>query len=340
MAGARAYAINDLARDEGVLVRPGMHSISVGIAALAVGLALLQTKPPSISIFEKSHPNSFEFRAPLDSKIAGRPGAPVTSSEPEVISEGTLEKQENSSAFTKPSDSFRERFVFDQPAPSFDERFAGVSIPNGTQVKIVRTENFTGDIARSPRAPEEHPVSRPAGRSAPERAPVASSPPMPLRPAESPKTLSASDVDSRTAVYDIAARMVYLPNGQRLEAHSGFGGHLDDPRYISVKNLGPTPPNVYALALRERLFHGVRAIRLIPVGDGKMFGRDGILAHSYMLGPNGQSNGCVSFSNYSAFLTAFLRGDVDRLIVVEHLATTPRRNTASGWTIKDLFKRS
>jgi hypothetical protein len=77
--------------------------------------------------------------------------------------------------------------------------------------------------------------------------------------------------------------------------------------------------------LREQLFHGVRAIRLIPVSEGKMYGRDGMLAHSYMLGPNGQSNGCVSFSNYPAFLNAFLRGEVDRLVVVERLATAPTR---------------
>jgi hypothetical protein len=130
------------------------------------------------------------------------------------------------------------------------------------------------------------------------------------------------DADSHTAIYDITARTVYLPNGHRLEAHSGLGSHLDDPRYVNTKGQGPTPPNVYNLALRERLFHGVRAIRLIPVDDHKMFGRDGILAHSYMLGPNGQSNGCVSFHNYPAFLNAFLKGEVDRLVVVEHLATT------------------
>ena len=95
--------------------------------------------------------------------------------------------------------------------------------------------------------------------------------------------------------------------------------------------------------LREQRFHGVRAIRLIPVGDGNMFGRDGMLAHSYMLGPNGQSNGCVSFSDYPAFLNAFLSGEIERLVVVEHLATTPASKTASGWlteTIKAVFSRS
>jgi Tlde1 domain len=140
------------------------------------------------------------------------------------------------------------------------------------------------------------------------------------------------DSDSHTAIYDIAARTVYLPDGHRLEAHSGLGSHLDDPRYVSTKGQGPTPPNVYNLALRERLFHGVRAIRLVPVEDGKMFGRDGILAHSFMLGPSGQSNGCVSFRNYPAFLNAYLRGEVNRLVVVEHLATTTgaKAGSASG----------
>jgi hypothetical protein len=131
---------------------------------------------------------------------------------------------------------------------------------------------------------------------------------------------------SRTAVYDIAAHTVYLPNGLRLEAHSGMGRWLDDPHYVNEKARGPTPPNVYDLVLRGELFHGVQAIRLNPVDDGKMFGRDGILAHTYMLGPTGQSFGCVSFKNYPEFLQAFLKGDVNRLVVVPHLETRVSSN--------------
>jgi hypothetical protein len=139
------------------------------------------------------------------------------------------------------------------------------------------------------------------------------------------KSMPLPNPDSRTAVYDIAAHTVYLPNGDRLEAHSGLGNKLDDPRYVSVKDRGPTPPNVYDLALREQVFHDVRAIRLNPVGGGSMFGRDGMLAHPYMLGANGQSNGCVSFKDYPVFLQAYLRGEVDRLVVVPHLANTSWR---------------
>ena len=136
-----------------------------------------------------------------------------------------------------------------------------------------------------------------------------------------PKSLLTPD--NHTAIYDIVAHTVYLPSGRRLEAHSGLGHFLDDPRAIAQKARGPTPPNVYRLTLREQLFHGVRAIRLNPENDGKMYGRDGILAHTYMLGPSGQSFGCVSFKNYPEFLNAFLRGEIDRLVVVPRLETPP-----------------
>jgi hypothetical protein len=84
------------------------------------------------------------------------------------------------------------------------------------------------------------------------------------------------------------------------------------------------------LKLRESLFHGVQALRMTPVNEDAMFGRDGILAHSYLLGPSGQSHGCVSFRDYPRFLNAFLRGEIDRIVVVARLAQPPamyaRRN--------------
>ena len=178
--------------------------------------------------------------------------------------------------------------------------------------------------------PAKHELVRsPVGQTSPVAA--ATPPPAPtsekqvISPQVHDKSISPLDPDSRTAVYDISARTVYLPNGEKLEAHSGLGDKLDDPQYVRVRMRGPTPPNVYDLTLREKLFHGVRAIRLNPVDDNKMFGRDGILAHSYMLGSNGQSNGCVSFKNYQKFLQAFLSGEVDRLVVVPNLGSEPSR---------------
>jgi hypothetical protein len=132
----------------------------------------------------------------------------------------------------------------------------------------------------------------------------------------------------RTAIYDITARTVYLPSGRRLEAHSGLGSYMDNPRHVHLRMRGSTPPNVYKLTLRDQLFHGVQAIRLNPVNGSRMYGRAGILAHSYMLGPNGQSNGCVSFSDYPEFLNAFLRGEVTRLVVVERLESPPGKFAA------------
>jgi len=145
----------------------------------------------------------------------------------------------------------------------------------------------------------------------------AKAPPKPAAVASIPTTLP--DSVSRTAVYDITGSVVYMPDGTKLEAHSGLGEKMDDPRHIRVRMRGPTPPNVYVLTEREALFHGVRAVRLNPVYEDKMFGRDGMLAHTYMLGPNGQSNGCVSFKDYKKFLTAFLDGKVDKLVVVSDL---------------------
>jgi hypothetical protein len=128
-----------------------------------------------------------------------------------------------------------------------------------------------------------------------------------------------SGYDRYTAVYDISARVVYLPDGTRLEAHSGLGAALDDPRYVSVRAKGPTPPHVYELTLREGSFHGVQAIRLNPVGEGGIYGRAGLLAHPFMLGPNGDSNGCVSFKDYDAFLRAYQNGQIKKLAVVAKL---------------------
>lgn len=126
--------------------------------------------------------------------------------------------------------------------------------------------------------------------------------------------------EAGTAIYDIGAKMVYLPNGERLEAHSGLGEMMDDARYAHVRMKGVTPPHTYTLTEREALFHGVRAIRLNPVGgSGAIHGRAGLLAHTYLLGPRGDSNGCISFKDYDRFLQAFLRGEVKRLVVVASL---------------------
>jgi hypothetical protein len=151
-------------------------------------------------------------------------------------------------------------------------------------------------------APEDDVVDRSRGRR--------------LSPSFGPAVSTAQG----TAIYDISAKVVHMPNGERLEAHSGLGDKMDDPRFVHVRMHGATPPHTYTLTEREALFHGHRALRMHPVGgSGAIHGRAGLLTHPYLLGPNGDSNGCVSFKDYNRFLQAYLRGEVKRLVVVASL---------------------
>jgi hypothetical protein len=309
-----------VSRREKRLVRVDTGLIAASIAVLAVGFA-----------FNLAGTHAINLAVSVGSQIPDGSRVRVSRWETEVGSEvGPAERVSEPRAASAPCDAFDERFYFDQQSASFGERFASAfGSPGNAAGKAAAAEdgnNMLLDLG-------ERAKRDPAGtRSSPVTATtLASLRPERLNTTEASTGLSLPlDADSHTAIYDIAARTVYLPNGHRLEAHSGLGSHLDDPRYVNTKMQGPTPPNVYSLTLRERLFHGVRALRLTPANDGKMFGRAGILAHSYMLGPSGQSNGCVSFRNYPAFLSAFLKGEVDRLVVVDHLATTTGAKTSAA----------
>jgi hypothetical protein len=143
--------------------------------------------------------------------------------------------------------------------------------------------------------------------------------------------LASLGYDSFTAVYDISAQAVYLPNGVKLEAHSGLGNRMDKVDSVGERMVGATPPGTYELKPRERLFHGVRALRMNPVDSESTLGRTGLLVHNYMLGPDGASNGCVSIRNYERFLKAYSDGEVTRLVVVQNLtdSITASRRTAA-----------
>jgi hypothetical protein len=132
--------------------------------------------------------------------------------------------------------------------------------------------------------------------------------------------LASLGYDNLTAVYDISARAVYLPNGTVLEAHSGLGNLRDNPDHVDIPNVGATPPAVYGLKPREKEFHGVAALRMIPAEGSDISGRSGLLVHSFMLGPNGDSNGCISVKDYDRFLKAFNDGEINRIAVIPSLA--------------------
>jgi hypothetical protein len=144
--------------------------------------------------------------------------------------------------------------------------------------------------------------------------------------------LAALGYTSQTAVYDISAKAVYLPSGVALEAHSGMGALMDDPDHVDQRMVGATPPATYELKPREKLFHGVRALRMTPVDGTSALGRVGLLTHSFMLGPRGDSNGCVSIKFYDRFLKAYDDGEINRLVVVPNLkgATSVSQRTANS----------
>ncbi|MGF7006446.1 DUF2778 domain-containing protein [Aminobacter sp. BE322] len=136
------------------------------------------------------------------------------------------------------------------------------------------------------------------------------------------------------AVYDISAAKVYMPDGSVLEAHSGIGNMADNPRYVNVKMNGPTPPHTYNLRMRETRFHGVEAIRMLPVDGKNKYGRDGFLTHSYLLrGGREESHGCVAFADYPRFLAAFKAGKVKQLVVVPNGGRESFRLASNGKTI-------
>jgi Protein of unknown function (DUF2778) len=203
----------------------------------------------------------------------------------------------------------------DAPQAPFAESAASSLIAHALPSPIQK-QMFSPSLQAAPTPPE-----RPVGLSSP-----AAAPPSVIRlPEGAASRASAGNVfgvagryDRFTAVYDLTAHTVYLPDGTRLEAHSGLGDRLDDPRHVDEVNRGSTPPHLYGLTLREEPFHGVQALRLNPVG-GSIFGRTGLLAHTYMLGVKGDSNGCVSFKDYDVFLQAYQSGQVKRLAVVTSL---------------------
>jgi hypothetical protein len=154
--------------------------------------------------------------------------------------------------------------------------------------------------------------------------------------------LTSLGFDELTAIYDISAHTLYMPNGTKLEAHSGLGRLMDDPQHVGERNVGATPPNVYELKPRERLFHGIQAVRMIPVDSNATLGRSGLLAHSYMLGANGDSNGCVSIKDYDRFLEAFQSGEIKHLVVVASIGdlAAPRSNLQLGCGSCDISRMS
>lgn len=284
----------------------------------------------AVSVFGTIHPEIYRYRAPVGSERSDN-RVRVASLDPGIgdltLDEADTMAEKRAPASASKEASFEERFAaLEDKFASFDERFEPPARKRTGDLQLPQDEGVERAVRTTDQLADAPPLPVPAKRH--------------VRPGQANKDSGPLADDGRTAIYDITARTVYLPNGRRLEAHSGLGNYMDNPRYSHVRMRGVTPPNVYRLSMRERLFHGVRAIRLNPVDQGKMHGRAGMLAHTYMLGTSGQSNGCVSFKNYPEFLNAYLRGEITHLVVVEHLDNPPNSAVASGWlpnAVRNLF---
>lgn len=331
------------------MAQRGVRAIPLGIGVMLLGFILksagTQAGPtdtalpaPRVSVFGTIHAEVFRLGAPLGSGVAGD-RIRLASLEPQVglfdaptKASGMLTDTAASACRSSP---FEERFAaLGDPPASFDKRFASsADCPASFDDTLAAAMQVLADSLRLP--PDRTVQAK--RREAPTKSIVAKAD---VGPAPTRKEVAPLEDDGRTAIYDITARTVYLPSGRRLEAHSGLGSYMDNPRHVHLRMRGATPPNIYKLTLRERLFHGVRAIRLNPIDGGRMYGRAGILAHSYMLGANGQSNGCVSFANYPEFLDAYLRGEITRIAVVERLDGPPGRLAAGQLPeqVKDLVR--
>jgi Tlde1 domain len=333
--------------------------VRVGEALVAAGVAALTSISLCAWMMQDSTPADAVARADYSSDSPATTGA-IASFDARFIDPSAA-----SSELLRPTLSFADRFGTATPS-----RGVAAADPAASNANVAVPE-------RASRLAAAAPLPRPAPNRSPPRYRLASLGDTPLPTAYAPPESASKDSGitdllkkltlrdpagdaaakdaapkdagpladdpAHTAIYDISARTVYLPNGERLEAHSGLGGSMDDVRSVHLRSRGPTPPNVYELTLREAPFHGVQAIRLVPVDGNKMYGRDGILVHPFMLGPEGASNGCVSVKDYPAFLNAYQRGDITRLVVVEQLDDPLSARTAADWfsnTMKRIFGRS
>jgi hypothetical protein len=314
------------------LVRWGIRAIPFGIAAVVAGFVLKSIgtlagpvdagwSDPPLSVFGTIHPEIFRLRTPLG---AGLPAGSVrvASLDPQVgtdaVAGGGASGCGNASYEYDGPASFDKRFTPDEECPAASEsRFK-----SAVQKLSSGLRSLSGrGVANAARLSDPPAGARPARTASAGH----------VRPGQTPKESRAlPEDDGHTAIYDITARMVYLPGGRKLEAHSGLGELMDNPRHVHVRMHGATPPNVYNLTMREAPFHGIRAIRLNPVDSDRMHGRAGILAHPYMLGSNGQSNGCVSLRDYQAFVDAFDDGKITRLVVIERLDSPPGKLAAGS----------
>ena len=181
---------------------------------------------PSISVFGTIHPDIFRLRAPLGS---GHPGERIrlASLGPQFQFDVPGRRRHADRRVrigvrdASATASLDERFAaFDDRPASFDKRFASAAdCPASFDESLAAAMQALASSLRLPWIGTQRADARPKATVAKAR----------VRPAQARKELPPLDDDGRTAIYDITARVVYLPGGRRLEAHSGLGGFMDSP---------------------------------------------------------------------------------------------------------------
>ncbi|MER9771442.1 tlde1 domain-containing protein [Mesorhizobium sp. M0220] len=296
--------------------------------------------------------------------MASEPAASQEPQEPEVQLASLPPQDDMPDSIPLPT--LRPRAVIDQPAPQTQaskdrapkdrtpkDQAAKMEPPQASKAQASKTQASRASKVQTADAP---PVETQPGSLSPRNSSQAAVPAVSGKPGKRSKTqggdmlayakpdmpsgglggafrnlFTTPGMGSGVAVYDISAKTVYMPDGSRLEAHSGYGSMVDQPRYVHKKNVGPTPPDTYNLTLRESRFHGVEALRLTPASGSNKYGRDGLLAHTYMLrGGRAESNGCVVFKDYARFLAAYKKGKIKRLVVVPRLSKPLTRVAQEG----------
>ncbi|MER8380486.1 tlde1 domain-containing protein [Mesorhizobium sp. M1399] len=296
--------------------------------------------------------------------MASEPAASQEPQEPEVQLASLPPQDDMPDSIPLPT--LRPRAVIDQPAPQTQaskdrapkdrtpkDQAAKTEPPQASKAQASKTQASRASKVQTADAP---PVETQPGSLSPRNSSQAAVPAVSGKPGKRSKTqggdmlayakpdmpsgglggafrnlFTTPGMGSGVAVYDISAKTVYMPDGSRLEAHSGYGSMVDQPRYVHKKNVGPTPPDIYNLTLRESRFHGVEALRLTPASGSNKYGRDGLLAHTYMLrGGRAESNGCVVFKDYARFLAAYKKGKIKRLVVVPRLSKPLTRVAQEG----------
>src|SRR5262249_23002835 len=271
------------------LIQVGVRAIPAGIAALSLALILkspgTQAGPAdgglpgsSVSVFGTIHPGIFRLPSPVGA-VPPAPGLKLGSLAPQIGIGADRFAMPDDTSIAACGHATDERLAFDPRSASFDKALGfGEDCPASFAERFTSAAPVivTGSLPERDIQQERPEPAKPAIAKAR------------LFPMQARKEAPLLGDDGRTAIYDITAHTVYLPGGRGLEAHSGLGNLMDDPRHAHLRMRGVTPPNIYNLTLRERIFHGVKAIRLNPVDEARMHGRDGILANPYMPGSNGQ----------------------------------------------------